>query len=72
MKNLKLNQLKLGKKQIVVIVGGLGLLLAGGAIAFWQTQPQNCVRFTSTGGQEIIYSRGCINPQRYKKWVITS
>ena len=60
-------------KKIIAIVAGAGLLAAGAAASYWQsTQQQWCVRFTSSGSQEVTYSRGCASPQRYKKWVITA
>lgn len=60
------------RKPIVWIAAGIGLLGIGSGFAYWQSQRQWCVQFTSGGGQEVTYSRGCINPQRYKKWVITA
>ncbi|MBD2021271.1 hypothetical protein H6F43_13910 [Leptolyngbya sp. FACHB-36] len=57
----------------IAITAGIGLLTVGGAIAYWQiSQPQGCVHLTSSGGQEVTFSRGCIYPQRYKKWAITA
>lgn len=54
---------------LLSLVGGAGLMAIGGH--YWQAQNyQWCVRFTSTGGQEVTFSRGCRNPQRYKQWVI--
>lgn len=63
---------KLGKP-IALIAAGIGLLAIGSGFAYWHlSQRQWCVQFTSRGGQEVTYSRGCMNPQRYKKWVITA
>lgn len=67
-----MKKLRIGIKPIVT-VAGIGLLIAGGTAAYWRFhQNQWCVRFTSSGGQEVTYSRGCINPQRYKRWVTTA
>lgn len=66
-----MKRVKLQKRSIVLLIAGCSLAAAGG-IAYWKlSHPEGCVRFTA-GGQEVTYSRGCINPQRYKKWVITS
>jgi protein-S-isoprenylcysteine O-methyltransferase Ste14 len=71
MRKIKISQ-KLNKK-VIAVVAGVGLVSAGAALAYWQSmQQQWCVRFTSSGGQEVTYSRGCYSPQRYKKWVITA
>jgi len=47
---------------------GFGL----GYLYFQMNRQQWCVRFASDTSQEVTYSRGCISPNRYKKWVITS
>jgi len=53
----------------MAIAAGASLLAAGAAFTYWQyLQHQWCVQFTSSGGQEVTYSRGCYNPERYKKW----
>lgn len=63
---------KLGIK-LAAIVGGVGVLAIGSAAAYWQMQEsQWCLRFTSSGGQEVTYSWGCHNPRRYRQWVITA
>ncbi len=60
-------------KKLVVVAAGLGVLATGSAIAYWQySQREWCVQFTSSGGQEVTYSRGCLNRQRYKKWTLTA
>jgi hypothetical protein len=71
MKEIKISQ-RINKK-VIAVATGIGLVAAGVAFAYWQNvQQQWCVRFTSSGGQEVTYSRGCYSPQRYKKWVITA
>jgi len=61
------------RKKLFVIAAGLGLLAAGSAVGYWQyRQHEWCVQFTSSGGQEVTYSRGCLNRQRYKKWTLTA
>jgi hypothetical protein len=61
------------KKRLIAIAIGLNLLAAGTAFAYWQyLQRQWCVQFASSGGQEVTYSRGCYNPERYKKWSVTA
>ena len=63
---------KLNRKAIAIVLGGAGLLAIGGA-AFWQLRPGGCTQVrASGGGQEVTYSRGCINPQRYRKWTVTA
>ncbi len=53
----------------MAIAAGASLLAAGAAFTYWHyLQRQWCVQFTSSGGQEVTYSRGCYNPERYKKW----
>ncbi|WP_421657798.1 hypothetical protein [Leptothermofonsia sp. ETS-13] len=60
-------------KKLIAIAAGISLLTAGTAFAYWQhLQRQWCVQFTSTGGQEVTYSRGCYSPKRYKKWTVTA
>jgi hypothetical protein len=55
---------------LVCLISGLGV---GGAIAYRSLNvSQDCVRLNTTGGQEVTYSRGCLHPQRYKKWVINA
>jgi ABC-type enterochelin transport system permease subunit len=66
-----MKNVKLSKRSIALLVSGCSMAIAGATI-YWQlSQPEACVRFTA-GGQEVTYSRGCINPQRYKRWVVTS
>jgi hypothetical protein len=61
------------KKKLILIATGLGVLAAGIAIGYWQhSQREWCVQFTAGGGQEVTYSRGCMNRQRYKKWTLTA
>ncbi len=55
---------------LLCLISGVGV---GGAIAYRALNvPQDCVRLNTTGGQEVTYSRGCLHPQKYKKWVITA
>jgi hypothetical protein len=68
-----MRQVKQRIKPIALVAAGVGLVAIGTGVAYWQfSQSQRCVQFTSGGGQEVTFSRGCINPQRYKKWVITA
>jgi hypothetical protein len=61
------------KKKWLLFVVGAGVLAAGTAVGYWQhSQREWCVQFTSGGGQEVTYSRGCLNRQRYKKWTLTA
>jgi hypothetical protein len=61
------------RKGLIAIAVGVNLLAAGIAFAYWQyLQRQWCVQFASSGGQEVTYSRGCYNPERYKKWTMTA
>ncbi|HEY9908245.1 MAG TPA: hypothetical protein V6D18_11655 [Thermosynechococcaceae cyanobacterium] len=54
----------------IAVVGGVGLL-AIGAATFWKLQ-QECTQVRASGGQEVTFSRGCINPQRYRRWTVTA
>jgi len=62
------------KQKLALAATGAGLLAIGSGWAYWQhRQQQWCVRFTSVGGQEVTYSRGCLpTQQRYKKWTLTA
>ncbi|PSB28143.1 hypothetical protein [Stenomitos frigidus] len=61
------------KKKLILVAVGAGVLAAGTAVGYWQhSQREWCVQFTSGGGQEVTYSRGCLNRQRYKKWTLTA
>jgi len=62
------------RKILVAIAAGFGVLAVGSGVAYWHySQRQWCVQFTSGGGQEVTYSRGCLTPQqRYKKWTLTA
>jgi hypothetical protein len=61
------------KRKLIFVAAGLGVLAAGIGIGYWQhSQHEWCVQFTSGGGQEVTYSRGCLNRQRYKKWTLTA
>lgn len=61
------------KKKLMLIAVGVGVLAAGTAVGYWQhSQHEWCVQFTSAGGQEVTYSHGCLNHQRYKKWTLTA
>ncbi|UBF24494.1 hypothetical protein K9N68_22765 [Kovacikia minuta CCNUW1] len=61
------------RKRLMAIAVGVGVLAAGAMFAYWYyLQQQWCVQFTANGGQEVTYSRGCYNPERYKKWTITA
>jgi hypothetical protein len=60
-------------KKLIAIAAGISLVAAGTAFVYWQhLQRQWCVQFTSSGGQEVTYSRGCYSPKRYKKWTVTA
>lgn len=62
-----MRQVKQKIKTIALVSTGVGLAAIGAGVAYWQfAQSQWCVQFTSGGGQEVTFSRGCINPQRYK------
>jgi hypothetical protein len=57
----------------VAIAGGISVLAGGLAFAGWQFgKNQSCLRMVSAGSPEIIYSMGCVNPQRYRRWTITA
>lgn len=72
--------MKLSKRQLRrgAIAMGTGVAIATGLVAFHAMQTQNgCVKtiLTSgkaTTGQEIIYSWGCLAPQRFRQWSITA
>jgi len=55
------------------IAATVGAIAITSALLYWHAkQRQWCVQFTSSGGQEVTYSRGCGNPQRYKTWTVTA
>lgn len=59
--------------KIVAITSTLVILSVGGGLAYWLlNQRQWCVQAVSNGGQEVTYSRGCLSPHRYKRWVRTA
>ncbi|XGV95096.1 MAG: hypothetical protein ACAF41_20405 [Leptolyngbya sp. BL-A-14] len=61
------------KKKLVLVAAGVSVLAAGTAVGYWwHSQREWCVQFTAAGGQEVTYSRGCMNHQRYKKWTLTA
>jgi hypothetical protein len=61
------------KNKLLLFVTGLVVLAAGSAVGYWHhSQREWCVQFTPGGGQEVTYSRGCLNRQRYKKWTLTA
>lgn len=62
---------RLNRKVISIALGGAGLL-AIGAATYWQLRQGECTQVRANGGQEVTYSRGCINPQRYRKWTVTA
>ena len=59
------------RKTFAIAVGGAGLLAIGTAIC-WQLRQGECTQVRASGGQEVTYSRGCLNPQRYRKWTVTA
>jgi hypothetical protein len=59
------------RKTLTIAVGGAGLL-AIGAATYWHLQQGECTQVRASGGQEVTYSRGCLNPQRYRKWTVTA
>jgi hypothetical protein len=73
MLGLGMRQLKQWKKPIALAIGTFSLIGVGIGIAYWQSnQRQWCVQFASDTSQEVTYSRGCISPKRFKKWVTTT
>ncbi len=61
------------RRKLLAIATGIGILMAGSGYAYWRySQRQWCVQFTSSGNQEVTYSRGCSSPERYKKWSVTA
>ncbi|XHX76145.1 MAG: hypothetical protein RBJ76_17030 [Stenomitos frigidus ULC029] len=61
------------KNKLILFATGLVVLAAGSAVGYWHhSQREWCVQFTAGGGQEVTYSRGCLNRQRYKKWTLTA
>jgi hypothetical protein len=59
------------RKTLAIAAGGVGLL-AIGATTYWQLHQGQCTQVRASGSQEVTYSRGCINPQRYRKWTVTA
>ncbi|MDX2244019.1 MAG: hypothetical protein NW224_25360 [Leptolyngbyaceae cyanobacterium bins.302] len=55
---------------------GMGAAIGVGFLASWYFTPKNsCVRTISnsgkaSSGQEVVYSWGCIQPQRFRQWSV--
>lgn len=64
--------------QRTAIALGMGVAIAAGFVASWYLNPKNhCVRTLTkagkaSGGQEVVYSWGCIQPQRYRQWSVVA
>jgi len=53
----------------------IGISLVAGGIAFAYGQlgkHPSCLRMVSSGNLEIVYSTGCVYPQRYRRWTLTA
>ncbi|MBF2029253.1 MAG: hypothetical protein IGS48_21250 [Oscillatoriales cyanobacterium C42_A2020_001] len=63
--------------QRAAIATGIGIAALGGFAYWYLSRQQWCVKtMPVTGravdGQEVVYSWGCLNPQRFRQWSVTA
>ncbi len=65
-------QLSKNLRRAAIIIG-IGVAALGGWAYWYLRHRQWCVRAMpisgkAVGGQEVVYSWGCLNPQRFRQW----
>jgi hypothetical protein len=57
----------------VAIAGGICLVVGGVGFAYWELGKRpSCLRMVAVSNLEIVYSTGCIYPQRYRRSALTA